>query len=353
MVNLWINTECNIENTDLNIVLKNNIISVFDKGNFLFSKTIDRSEDKYIDEVFNIMINYLQTLAHNLYFSFLSESSDFLEIEKYGSLLYPGGSIKNVQNIDINGYYRIGNDLIKNSLLKIDKKSIAVKMATYQRANGSSPNYLRRSISSVINQLKTDWTMVIIGDNYHNSDELKDLIYSFNDDRIICINLPLSYERNLYTDPKKRWARGGVTAINYSILILRFLELDIVCHLDDDDLWSSGHLDLIRQGYEMNDKVTFVYSRCFYGNYCQVPLETVPIGLNNLRPRVTNIIHASMSWRLKKINFSYPQCDEAGDYSMCKLILNFIDENNLCFVYMPFTTVMKEEDNPRENSISI
>ena len=51
-------------------------------------------------------------------------------------------------------------------------------ICTYYRQNGTSYNYLNRSINSILNQQYKHWTLLIIGDKYEKLDELLEDINS-------------------------------------------------------------------------------------------------------------------------------------------------------------------------------
>jgi glycosyltransferase involved in cell wall biosynthesis len=60
---------------------------------------------------------------------------------------------------------------------------IAVIISTFRRGDGKTPELLKQTLSSVFNQTFKDFKLFLIGDNYENEEEFKEITnyFEFND----------------------------------------------------------------------------------------------------------------------------------------------------------------------------
>lgn len=61
---------------------------------------------------------------------------------------------------------------------------IAIRILTYQRKDGKSEEYLRRSLGSIKRQTHQDYKVFLIGDKYDNHEELMRLSNIINSEKI-------------------------------------------------------------------------------------------------------------------------------------------------------------------------
>ena len=60
-----------------------------------------------------------------------------------------------------------------------ENNKIIIIMATYNRKNGKTPFYLRRSLDSIMNQSNQNWDLIIVGDKFEPYNK-SILLYVFN-----------------------------------------------------------------------------------------------------------------------------------------------------------------------------
>jgi hypothetical protein len=71
----------------------------------------------------------------------------------------------------------------------------AIRILTYQRKDGKSEEYLRRSLGSIKKQTHQDYKVFLIGDKYDNHEELIRLSRIISSEKIYVENLPNAVER--------------------------------------------------------------------------------------------------------------------------------------------------------------
>jgi cephalosporin hydroxylase len=268
-----------------------------------------------------------------------------------------------VTNIDKSEYSVIGtfpnihkaHDLSNMSMLNeyiLQKKNVnkyCIVMATYCRKNGKTPMYLKKSIESIINQLYTNWDLIIVGDKYEPENELLEIISDFKDklvdNKIIYIKNN-KVEREYIQDRWNLWCCAGANSTNIGVKYGRDNGYKYYCHLDDDDFWLSNHLSEL-------DKVYSKYPNCIFANtqstykdkFLPMHNEVNEIYPNNRMPLSSRTIHSSFSFRMDIIPFYYFTHFEpigislASDANMLDNIYGFIRENpQYCSIYIPVLT---------------
>jgi hypothetical protein len=124
---------------------------------------------------------------------------------------------------------------------------VSVVIPTYNRARLLS----ERAVPSILNQTCQDFEIVIVGD--HCTDDTKELLTKLGDDRIKFYNLP---KRGKYPEaPDKRWCVAGAVPANEC---LRLAKGNWIASLDDDDEFSSDHLEVLLD-YAQRHKLEMVY----------------------------------------------------------------------------------------------
>lgn len=118
-----------------------------------------------------------------------------------------------------------------------------IVIATYKRPDGRTPALLKRSLSSVLSQLHTDYKVLLIGDKYEDEEELRSVASMVPSEKLYLENLPYAAERERYPQGGAAlWASGGLNAMNRAIEVGLEMGITHFCHLDHDDMWSPDHL---------------------------------------------------------------------------------------------------------------
>jgi glycosyltransferase involved in cell wall biosynthesis len=186
----------------------------------------------------------------------------------------------------------------------------SIVIATYQRSDGQSINFLTRALNSIKNQTHQDFKLFLIGDKYEDSTEFESIATSIlPEDKIYFENLPTAVEREKYTE-HDLWCCGGVNAMNTGIQRSLDQGFEWAAHLDHDDYWSEDHLDSINNAIELHPQSNFVYT-------CSTHK-----GLGNIRPKnsslddqihkvpakACNVVHSSVCFNVKAIDLRYRDC---------------------------------------------
>jgi glycosyltransferase involved in cell wall biosynthesis len=112
---------------------------------------------------------------------------------------------------------------------------ISVYTPTYNRAN----LLIERAVDSVLKQTYKNFEYIIIGD--HCTDNTEDLVTKIGDQRIRFYNIPKRGYRYPPT-AENHWLAGPVVAANTA---LRFVRGKWIARLDDDDIWTPDHLEVL------------------------------------------------------------------------------------------------------------
>ena len=111
----------------------------------------------------------------------------------------------------------------------------SIIIPTYNRAN-----FICTAIESVIGQTYKNWELIIVDDG--STDNTKEIVLSFNDDRV----------RYIYQENQERSAARN-NGINNA-------KGDYICFLDSDDVFKINHLAIFEQHTEKCDLNTILYS---------------------------------------------------------------------------------------------
>jgi len=124
----------------------------------------------------------------------------------------------------------------------------AVIIPTYQRSDGKTPYYLKRTLDSVFAQTCKDFKIYLIGDKYTHVKEVLDIVKKYPRNKIYFENLSVAVEREKYTDNREAlWCSGGTNATNYGLEKAFAEGVNYVCLLDHDDYWLPDHLKSLNQ----------------------------------------------------------------------------------------------------------
>jgi glycosyltransferase involved in cell wall biosynthesis len=230
---------------------------------------------------------------------------------------------------------------------------IAIVIATYQRADNSTPMYLTRALTAINNQTYQDYKVFLIGDCYNDVQEFEILATSILPaDKIYYENLPIAIERTRYPDGGiDLWRSGGANARNQGIDIAIQHGYKFICHLDHDDYWNSNHLEIIDNAININPEVAFIHTQSTYLNGI---LPNTPI-LNDIiieqPPVPCGLIHSSVCINYELITLRYrdtlhetgiPNASDADKWSR---VANIINTNGFKSYYIPQLTCYHSIEN--------
>lgn len=184
---------------------------------------------------------------------------------------------------------------------------LAVAISTYQRSDGTTPQYLQRALKSVYNQTHQDYKVFLIGDHYEDQSEFDSFGEMFLDDQLYKKNLDFAVERSKYEmGSKMLWCCGGANAHNTLIDEILTQGYDYVCRLDHDDYWAPDHLENINKVLESRKKVSCVYTCSTHFDSSYLPKVTTLDGqIYNSFPIPFNVIHSStcINYRLVPLRY--------------------------------------------------
>jgi hypothetical protein len=225
---------------------------------------------------------------------------------------------------------------------QVQEISFAICMATFQRKYNKSVFYLKRALDMVLNQSYSNWKIFITGDKYEDNKEFEELCSLIPTHKIDYINLDSAIERENYTDKYILHNVAGCNAFNNSRK--RALELGYtwICHLDDDDLWESNRLEIIKDTINKFPEACFLFNYSTHIGNIILPVENVShISYNNLIPRPSNCIHSSYVFNervLRNFRFkSYPEMETTcGDIQFLNYLHHYLNTNpNEIIVFIP------------------
>ena len=232
-----------------------------------------------------------------------------------------------------------------------------VCMATYKRANGKTPSYLQRSISSVFQQTATNWHLYIVGDDYSDHQEFFTMMQGLPSDKVTFHNNPSSPEReNLVAN--ELWSVAGVTAMNKSRKLALEDGCDYILHLDDDDFFHPKKIQMLNcVCSEYNKCPSFMFHYSTHANP-QVPILprqnlVGKVHVNTFRPEAGNCIHASQCiHRSIAQNFQFSGFlpgkstgYTCGDIQFLTYLNNTLDTNlNTSVIFIPFLLCGHEQE---------
>lgn len=262
----------------------------------------------------------------------------------------------NYQNAYICDNYPFFNECVfRKKSIQEYKEIPVIIIPTYFRNNGSTSEYLKRSIKSVIDQTYGSWTLIIVGDSYEIPSELNDIVSHFQSktkNNIILLHNYIS-ERYYLSDPRKKWNVAGAIAINMGLLYARQNGYKYYFHLDDDDFWISNHIESIMEIYHTFPSCVFAHTKSTYkGIYLpNNEMDNIEIKPNNHIPKGADVIHSSFSFRIDIIpyyyftNFYEDNPTEPTDLLMLSSISSFISLHpEYSSIYVPKLTCHHDEE---------
>jgi len=228
-----------------------------------------------------------------------------------------------------------------------ETKTIGIPIATYQRANGSTPGKLLRTLAAVKQQTYSSWFIVLIGDAYTNTDEFLALAAraGIPPQKIVSVNLPIACEREFIVGQPSQinsllWKLGGATSMNYGLELCRAAGLSLIAHLDDDDTWLPGHVGLLIQNLSKYPQTVVSYSKGKEAaTNLVLPAENGP---DTLPVRLYNNFHSCVLWDVSQIPLRYNIYQTyPADADMWERMRSYCTAKGLRMVYCPIITVTK------------
>jgi len=225
--------------------------------------------------------------------------------------------------------YNSDTDLYKESTMKY-----GICMATYQRRNGKSPNYIIRSFNSILSQSASNWHLYLVGDKYEDNDEFNKIVSLFPKEKITYINLPNAIERENVENSFELWKIAGSNAFNVANNMALKDGCDYILHYDDDDIWHPKKIQILNFICTIYTTPAFIYHYSTHVNPKVIPIEKITtLGKNTLLPRSCNVIHSACCAHKSIFNeFKYEGYVpgrtqfECGDQLFLNYVNNYIKE---------------------------
>jgi glycosyltransferase involved in cell wall biosynthesis len=233
-------------------------------------------------------------------------------------------------------------------MLKSSKINFGVRIVTYPRPDGRTPDLLRKTIESVVSQSWCNWVIYLVGDTYQPSSEFDSFLNFAPSGKIKISNPDLASERFIFNDEKKKRYFGGICAANYCLDWMSRESVTHVAILDHDDIWLPNHLKTLSDAYEFFPDANFVYNA---GTYCGspgFPASNCLYQYDNLLPMGGSVLHSSVSWRLDKIPLRYSYSFEKngdpvfGDIKMWSDMRSYFKSKNYKFVFTKKSTMIHD-----------
>lgn len=229
-----------------------------------------------------------------------------------------------------------------------NQETFCIVTATYYRANGNSLAYLKRCAEMIFAQTYSNWRWYIVGDCYEPREELQDFVDNLDDQRIHMTNLDTPGERGI-VQPEYMWTSAGAKAANTAMKNAANDGYDWIVHIDDDDVWTSDHLECIADAIAKYPNVNFVYTQ---SHYVIVPFP--PSKHHDVTraqpPLPANLMHSSIAFNNKVLNLSYKVSRVPGD---AQLIMDASSHPEFSHAFVPVLTVYHlEEGNQRSTHVS-
>lgn len=215
-----------------------------------------------------------------------------------------------------------------------------ITIASFQRKSGKSPEYLKRSLTSILNQTAANWKIYLVGDKYENNSEFEEIIqsiFSNNMDKIQYKNLEQPGERGTLTG-KALWQVAGSTAFNTGIKMALDDGCDYILHLDDDDWFDLKKIQILNYVCSAFNNPEYLFHYSTYKHFGSFPFDVVTeLKLNNLLPRPAGLIHSTMCCHRSIMNnFSYNnKIHVCGDIQLIQYVLSLKHTKNINILFIP------------------
>lgn len=240
---------------------------------------------------------------------------------------------------------------------------VCVIMPTYFRKNGTTKELLSRTLRILEGQTYKNFKLFLIGDHYDNNQEFeeicksykKDIFYKNNEEHYRCYKFACKYTY---------WAIGGGLALKTGIEKAIEENYDYYFHLDDDDEWSSNHIEIVVDHIKKFPLASFILTKASYENIFLPITDVNTLFYNNYIPIGEDSVHASHVYKLPLlgnviidiINYNHILANKINNHSDPNVTilpgdatilnkLNFMVKSNVIkSLFIPITTVTKKND---------
>jgi len=225
---------------------------------------------------------------------------------------------------------------------------LGIGIASYERRNGKSRQYLKNALLSLQNQIYKNFSIFLVGDDVSDS--------YFQYMTTLCQQMKLSYTITNNKNKNERhklsmgsvelWNVAGACSVNVSIEKMQDTSIVHYVHMDDDNVFQPWHLFHIAFAYKTLD-ASVVFTQ---GLQSTTKLPIIPnhpkIYKNNLPLQPRNMIHSCLSFRIDRIPCRYIDIFEQPDWSVpadarleedIQVFCNHHPENSI--VFFPICTV--------------
>jgi glycosyltransferase involved in cell wall biosynthesis len=226
---------------------------------------------------------------------------------------------------------------------------IGITIATYQRKDGKTPEYLNLLLESIYAQTYQDFKIYLIGDKYENMDEWCSIIRKYSGYHLCAINLNHADERDKYNDNYILWHCGGVFASNFGANLALSEGIDFICHIDHDDYIDRIHLEKVNKAIE-EVKADWICSKSEYVGSILPVVEASTWEFLPFLPLPGGIVNSSVCYNYRKIPFRYRDTyAEFGtaipsDADLWQRCSEFIKENSLISCLINQVTCYHQEE---------
>jgi glycosyltransferase involved in cell wall biosynthesis len=200
----------------------------------------------------------------------------------------------------------------KKDFMNLPPKDVkfGILTVTYKRKDGKTPEMLKETIQSALNQSHDNWKIYLIGDDYEDDEELQDIIKMVPSDKIVFHNEELPGER-LRFKGQDLWYSGSNAAANVGLDMMKKDGIEWVTRLDHDDIWLKDHLKNFARAIGAHPELMFMSSaillrKFIHGNSNYIRPKVLE---KKSRPFTTNNIttlkdcwHSAICWNLKEFN---------------------------------------------------
>jgi predicted O-methyltransferase YrrM len=255
-------------------------------------------------------------------------------------------------NFILNKFLKLGYPLQYLPIIDTNVE-FAIVVATYPRADGSTPRYMKRCMESIDQQKYSKWKLYLVGDDYQSEEELFGYIKHLSDEnkcKVVIINND-DAERKYITNKKKLWCIAGAGSMNVGLDAARKDGATHYVHLDDDDYWTPEHLLLNAYVYNEYPDCVFTVCKSTYGTQF-LPYKIIhEIRPDEVLPTPGGMIHSAFSFRCDIIPTKYfttheeEKITDPADFMMLREINIFIRTNKMySSIYIPWLTVHHDEE---------
>ena len=179
-------------------------------------------------------------------------------------------------------------------------------VATYRRKDGTTPDRLRDALESISNQTSKNYKIYLMGDDYENDHEIRNILEDFDQTRIEYENMDIPGERYRFSG-HDLWHSGSNFVANIAIEKAIKEGMTHMARLDHDDMWLPGHLHCHAKAITAYPEAKFFSTtalikrfRTGEDNYTRPDRSSVrKIDYNNLKT-VTDAWHSTISWDLSE-----------------------------------------------------